>query len=74
MFRLAFRVILPMIFAVAVALPGGAGAAMIKIGVAGPLTGDQAAFGEMLKNGVLLAVAEWNNKGGVSVGGKKMKV
>jgi branched-chain amino acid transport system substrate-binding protein len=63
-----------MIFAVAVALPGGAGAAMIKIGVAGPLTGDQAAFGEMLKNGALLAVAEWNNKGGVSVGGKKMKV
>ncbi|MBT5368283.1 MAG: ABC transporter substrate-binding protein, partial [Nitrospinaceae bacterium] len=63
-----------MVFMALLALPSGAGAAVIKIGVAGPLTGDQAAFGEMLKNGALLAVSEWNNKGGVSVGGKKMKV
>ena len=47
---------------------------MLKIGVAGPLTGDQAAFGEMLKNGALLAVAEWNAKGGVPVGGQKRKI
>jgi branched-chain amino acid transport system substrate-binding protein len=47
---------------------------MLRIGVAGPLTGDQAAFGEMLKNGALLAVAEWNAKGGVSVGGKMRKI
>ncbi len=55
-------------------LGSAAHAATIKIGVAGPLTGDQAAFGEMLKNGATIAVEEWNAKGGVSVGGKKMKV
>ncbi len=49
-------------------------ASTVKLGVAGPLTGDQAAFGEMLRNGATLAVEEWNGKGGVSVGGKKMKV
>ena len=58
----------------AVFLGSAAHAATLKIGVAGPLTGDQAAFGEMLKNGATLAVEEWNAKGGVSVGGKKMKV
>ena len=46
----------------------------IKIGVAGPLTGDQAAFGEMLKNGSLLAAEEWNAGGGVVLRGKKVKV
>lgn len=68
------RIAVSMVFVALLSLPSGAGAAVIKIGVAGPLTGDQAAFGEMLKNGALLAVSEWNNKGGVSVGGKKMKV
>lgn len=58
----------------AVFLGSTAHAAALKIGVAGPLTGAQAAFGEMLKNGATLAVEEWNARGGVSVGGKKMKV
>lgn len=49
-------------------------ATFLKIGVAGPFTGDQAAFGEMLKNGATLAVEEWNARGGVKVGKKKMKV
>ena len=49
-------------------------ASTLRIGVAGPLTGDQAAFGEMLRFGATLAVEEWNARGGVSVGGKKMKV
>ncbi len=62
------------ILVTAVFLGSAAHAATLKIGVAGPLTGDQAAFGEMLKNGATLAVEEWNAKGGVSVGGKKMKV
>ena len=60
--------------AAAVILGSAAYAATLKIGVAGPLTGDQAAFGEMLRNGATLAVEEWNARGGVSVGGKKMKV
>src|SRR3989338_6037781 len=37
----------------------------IKIGVAGPMTGDQAKMGNDLNNGVELAVSEWNEKGGV---------
>lgn len=39
---------------------------VIKIGVAGPMTGDQAKMGMDFKNGVALAVEEWNAKGGVS--------
>ncbi len=74
MIRTWLRVAGTFVFAALLAAPSGAGAATVKIGVAGPLTGDQAAFGEMLKNGALLAVDEWNNKGGVTVGGKKMKV
>ncbi|MBI4251503.1 MAG: branched-chain amino acid ABC transporter substrate-binding protein, partial [Candidatus Tectomicrobia bacterium] len=66
------------LFAVSVALLFAASspraAETIKIGVAGPLTGDQAAFGEMLKNGSLLAAEEWNAKGGVVLRGKKVKV
>lgn len=44
----------------------------IKIGVAGPMTGDQAKMGTDLKNGVELAVSEWNEKGGVL--GKKIEL
>lgn len=44
----------------------------IKIGVAGPLTGDQGAFGQELKNGAIIAVEEWNAKGGVL--GKKVEI
>ncbi len=45
---------------------------MVKIGFAGPLTGDQAKMGMDLKNGVSLAVEEWNSQGGVL--GKKIEV
>ncbi len=44
----------------------------IKIGIAGPMTGDQAKMGMDFKNGVSLAVEEWNSKGGVL--GKKIGV
>jgi len=43
---------------------------VIKIGAAGPMTGDQSKMGMDLKNAVELAVAEWNEKGGVL--GKKI--
>ena len=39
--------------------------AQVKIGVAGPLTGSNAAFGTQLKTGADLAVADINAKGGV---------
>ncbi len=45
---------------------------VIKIGVAGPMTGDQSRYGVDFKNGVGMAVQEWMNKGGVM--GKKVEV
>lgn len=45
---------------------------VIKIGIAGPMTGDQAKMGMDFKNGALLAVEEWNNKGGIL--GKKIEL
>jgi branched-chain amino acid transport system substrate-binding protein len=45
---------------------------VIKIGVAGPMTGDQAKMGMDFKNGATLAVEEWNDKGGVL--GKKIEI
>lgn len=38
---------------------------VIKIGAAGPMTGDQSKMGIDLRNASELAVAEWNEKGGV---------
>ncbi len=43
---------------------------VIRIGAAGPMTGDQSKMGVDLRNAVELAVAEWNEKGGVL--GKKI--
>ncbi|MHC4859874.1 MAG: branched-chain amino acid ABC transporter substrate-binding protein, partial [Planctomycetota bacterium] len=45
---------------------------VIKIGVAGPMTGDQARNGEELWLGATLAAEEWNAKGGVL--GKKIEL
>lgn len=45
---------------------------MIRIGAAGPMTGDQSKMGVDLRNAVELAVAEWNAKGGVL--GKKIEL
>lgn len=44
----------------------------IKIGVAGPMTGPQAKLGMDFRNGVEMAVEEWNAKGGVL--GKKIEI
>ncbi|MBA4374032.1 MAG: branched chain amino acid ABC transporter substrate-binding protein, partial [Thermodesulfovibrio sp.] len=45
---------------------------VIKIGVAGPMTGDQSRFGMDFRNGVSLAVDDWNAKGGLL--GKKIEL
>lgn len=45
---------------------------LVRIAVVGPMTGDQSKQGNDLKNGVELAVEEWNEKGGVL--GKKIKL
>jgi len=46
--------------------------AVVKVGIAGPMTGPQAKMGTDFRNGVNLAVEEWNEKGGVL--GKKIIV
>jgi branched-chain amino acid transport system substrate-binding protein len=43
---------------------------VIRIGAAGPMTGDQSKMGMDLRNAAELAVSEWNEKGGVL--GKKI--
>jgi branched-chain amino acid transport system substrate-binding protein len=50
----------------------GAANAQIKIGVAGPLTGPNAAFGAQLKNGAEQAAADLNAKGGIN--GQKIEL
>ena len=45
---------------------------VIKIGVAAQMTGSEAKMGNDFKNGVTLAVDEWNNRGGVL--GKRIEV
>ena len=45
---------------------------VIKIGIAGPMTGAQAKMGTDFRNGVTIAVEEWNSKGGIL--GKKIEM
>lgn len=44
----------------------------IKLGIAGPMTGDQSKMGMDFRNGVSLAIEDWNSKGGVL--GKKIEL
>ncbi|MCB5176596.1 MULTISPECIES: branched-chain amino acid ABC transporter substrate-binding protein [Microvirga] len=50
----------------------GAANAQIKVGVAGPITGPNAAFGAQLKNGAEQAVADINAAGGIN--GQKVEL
>src|SRR5215475_4560750 len=54
------------------AFAGTASAQDLTIGVAGPMTGQYASFGQQLKNGAEQAVADINAAGGVL--GKKLKI
>lgn len=45
---------------------------VINVGVAGPMTGPQAKMGTDFRNGVTIAVEEWNSRGGVL--GKKIEM
>ena len=59
--------------AIAASLACASGAtAQIKVGVAGPLTGPNAAFGAQLKNGTEQAAADINAKGGIN--GQKIEL
>jgi branched-chain amino acid transport system substrate-binding protein len=52
--------------------PPGTGTDEILIGEYGSFTGPEATFGQSTHNGIMLAVTEWNAKGGVK--GKKIRV
>lgn len=56
----------------ALALGSSTALADVKIGVAGPMTGALAVYGQQLKNGAEQAVADLNAKGGI--GGEKLKL
>ena len=67
------KVLWPALAIAAAALVGAGGAsAQLKIGVAGPLTGPNAAFGAQLKNGAEQAAADLNAKGGIN--GQKIEL
>lgn len=53
---------------------GSSAPSEIKIGVTGPLSGATANSGIALKQGMQLAVNEWNDKGGIKINGKKTKI
>ncbi len=58
---------------------GGDGSAeqgpdVVRIAVCGPMTGSAAAFGEMIKNAAKLKEREVNDAGGITVGGRKLRV
>ena len=57
----------PVLFVAGVLLAAGFNPALaeVKIAVVGPLTGDDAAFGEQLKRGAEMAIADLNGSGGV---------
>jgi branched-chain amino acid transport system substrate-binding protein len=46
----------------------------ITIATVGPMTGQYASFGAQMKAGAEMAVADINKAGGVTIGGKKMKL
>ena len=55
------------------ALPAFA-ADTVKIAITGPFSGGSAPMGSSMRDGAKLAIAEINAAGGISVGGKKMKI
>lgn len=50
---------------VALTACGGAGGGTFKVALLFPMSGDVATYGESSKNGVMIAIEEWNAKGGV---------
>jgi branched-chain amino acid transport system substrate-binding protein len=66
------KVVLSGIAAAASLAVAGAAHAQIKVGVAGPLTGPNAAFGAQLKNGAEMAAADINAAGGIN--GQKIEL
>ena len=67
---LKFVSLLVLIALIVTSCAGGAGGGQIKVAVLAPLSGPVPTFGVMTRDGALLAIEEWNAKGGVL--GKKI--
>ncbi len=65
--RIAFGVLLPLLVAAGIGA-AGPDEEPIRIGVAGPMDGDQGKMGQDILNGVRLAMDECNRGGGSSAG------
>ncbi len=65
-------VILVVLAMLALSACGGAGSKTVKIAILAPLSGDVATFGQSTRDGAMLAIEEWNAKGGVD--GKTIEV
>ena len=63
--RNRFKVFLALVFAMLALSACGGGGNTVKVAVLAPLSGDVATFGESTRDGVLLAIEEWNAEGGV---------
>ena len=61
-----FKLRLMALLGISLALVGPALAEAVTIGIAGPMTGQYAPFGQQLQNGADLAIADINAAGGVS--------
>jgi len=75
--RLSMRAVLCGILVVCLALVGCAGGGKsdtVKVGWFGPLTGDNALWGQSELNTVKMMFEDFNAKGGIEVGGKKYKL
>jgi branched-chain amino acid transport system substrate-binding protein len=59
-------VILAMVLSSCAGLPGAAGGGEVKVAVLAPLSGPVPTFGAMTRDGAMLAIEEWNAKGGVN--------
>lgn len=53
---------------------GAMAADVVKIAITGPFSGGSAPMGVSMRDGAKLAVSQINQNGGISVGGKKMKI
>jgi len=66
-----FAIVALVVSIVALSACGGGGGTL-KVAILAPLSGDVATFGQSTRNGAMLAVEEWNAKGGVN--GKQIEV
>ncbi|MBN2005438.1 MAG: ABC transporter substrate-binding protein [Anaerolineae bacterium] len=66
-----FAIVALVVSILALTACGGGGSA-VKIAILAPLSGDVATFGQSTRDGAMLAVEEWNAKGGVN--GKQIEV